>query len=300
MNPHFPKQFQSIPDLISLLTGRGLIIDDIPKAESYLVNIGYFRLSAYFYPLLRLPKTDHVYKAGSTFEQVLNLYRFDKKLRLLIFNEIEKIEIAIRSIMVNTACQHFNDAFWITQSQYFYNQNYFNASITEIGLEFHKSKEDFIEHFKNTYSDAYPPAWMIIEILPLGNICRIYKNLRDIRLKKKIARQFGLQPQAFESWIMTIGGLRNVCCHHNRLWNRSFPLRVLLPQNTQFLWLNDPSSIDVQRLYFRLCIIRYLLLSVSPTNTFKDKLVDLLNKYSCVDIRAMGFTDDWTNEPLWK
>ena len=205
MNLPFPKQFQSTADLISLLTERGLIIEDISKAEKYLANIGYFRLSAYFYPLLQLPKTNHVYKAGSTFEQVLNLYRFDKKLRLLIFNEIEKIEIAIRSIMVNVACQHFNDTFWITQGQYFYNQNYFNFSIAEIDSELNKSKEDFIEHFKNTYSDTYPPAWMIIEILPLGNICRIYKNLRDNRLKKEIAKQFGLQPQAFESWIMKIG-----------------------------------------------------------------------------------------------
>ena len=144
----FPKQFKSISDLVSLLTGRGLIINDIPKAEKYLVNIGYFRLSAYFFPLLKLPKTDHLYKAGSTFEQVLNLYQFDKKLRLLIFNEIEKIEIAIRSIMVNIACQYFNDAFWITQSQYFYNQDYFNSSITEIDSELNKSEEDFIEHSK--------------------------------------------------------------------------------------------------------------------------------------------------------
>ena len=109
MSIPFPKQFQSISDLVSLLTGRGLIINDIPKAERYLVNIGYFRLSAYFYPLLQLPKTSHAYKAGSTFEQVLNI-----------------------------ACQHFNDVFWITQGQCFYNQNYFNSSITEIDAELNK------------------------------------------------------------------------------------------------------------------------------------------------------------------
>lgn len=38
--------------------------------------------------------------------QILNLYRFDRELRLFIFNEIEKIEVAIRSIIVNTACEH--------------------------------------------------------------------------------------------------------------------------------------------------------------------------------------------------
>ncbi|GAB6119989.1 Abi family protein [Dysgonomonas termitidis] len=296
----YAKHYQDVPDLVSLLRTRGLTINDEPKARNYLTNIGYFRLSAYFYPLLQLPKTAHNYKTGSTFEQVLNLYRFDRKLRLLVFNEIEKIEVAVRSIMVNTACRHFNDTFWITQNRYFYNQNYFNSSIAEIDSELLKSKEDFIEHFKNTYSDVYPPAWMLAEILPLGNICRIYKNLNDAGLKKKIARQFGMQPQAFESWIMTIGGLRNMCCHHSRLWNRVLPLRTSLPQNTQFLWLNNPSTVDVQRVYFRLCMIRYLLFSVSPHNTFREKLVDLLSKYPGVDINAMGFTAGWQQEPLWR
>lgn len=42
------------------------------------------------YPLLTLPKEHHQYKPGSSFERVMKLYRFDKKLRLLMFNEIEK------------------------------------------------------------------------------------------------------------------------------------------------------------------------------------------------------------------
>ncbi len=296
----YAKQYQDVPDLVALLRTRGLTIADETKSRNYLTNIGYFRLSAYFYPLLEQPKTAHKYKQGSTFEQVLNLYRFDRKLRLLVFNEIEKIEVAIRSIMVNTACQHFNDTFWITNHRYFYNQDYYDSSIAEIDAELSKSKEDFIEHFKNTYNDTYPPAWMIVEILPLGNICRIYKNIHDLNLKKKIAKPFGLHPIAFESWIMTIAGLRNICCHHSRLWNRVLALRTSLPQNTRFPWISNPSAIDIQRVYFRLCMIRYLLFSVSPHNTFKEKLIDLLNRYPNVDIHAMGFTADWQNEPLWR
>lgn len=300
MTISYTKQYQNAPDLITLLKKRGLTIDNNVKNQNYLTNIGYFRLSAYFYPLLEQPKTAHKYKPNSSFEQVLNLYRFDRKLRLLVFNEIEKIEVAIRSVMVNTACQYFNDTFWITQSRYFFCQNYFNSSKNEIDTELSKSKEDFIEHFKNTYSDPYPPAWMIAEILPLGNICRIYKNLYDQNLKKKIAKQFGLQPKAFESWIMTIAGLRNICCHHSRLWNRVLVLRTSLPQKTSFPWLGNPLTIDAQRVYFRLCMIRYLLFSVSLNNTFKENLVALLSKYPSVDIHAMGFTADWQNEPLWK
>ena len=100
----FTKRFESSENLVNLLESRGLQICDRNKAIQYLDNIGYYRLSAYMYPLLKMPKTAHLYKEGSSFEKVMMLYRFDKKLRLFMFNEIEKIEIAIRrAVMQITA-----------------------------------------------------------------------------------------------------------------------------------------------------------------------------------------------------
>lgn len=97
----FHKPHTSAYDLVKLLQSRGLTITDTAKAESYLEHIGYYRLSAYMYPLLQMPKEQHRYKPNTTFNQVMMLYRFDKKLRLLIFNEIEKIEVAVRSAIAN-------------------------------------------------------------------------------------------------------------------------------------------------------------------------------------------------------
>ena len=88
-------------DLMALLESRGLVISDEAKAVRYLESIGYYRLSAYMYPFLKAPKETHLYKDGTTFQQVLNLYRFDKKLRMLLLNEIEKVEIAIRRAIMN-------------------------------------------------------------------------------------------------------------------------------------------------------------------------------------------------------
>ena len=106
----FPKPYASAHDLVTLLQSRGLLIADNAKAERYLEFIGYYRLSAYMYPLLQMPKEQHRYKPNATFDQVMMLYRFDKKLRLLIFNEIEKIEVAVRSAIVtltrNSCCHH--------------------------------------------------------------------------------------------------------------------------------------------------------------------------------------------------
>ena len=77
----FTKRFESSENLVNLLESRGLQICDRNKAIQYLDNIGYYRLSAYMYPLLKMPKTAHLYKEGATFKKVMMLYRFDKKLR---------------------------------------------------------------------------------------------------------------------------------------------------------------------------------------------------------------------------
>ena len=296
----YPKSYTSPQDLVTLLKSRGLHIEDEPKAQNYLHNIGYFRLSAYCHPLLQIPKSDHKYKYGSSFSQVLSLYRFDRKLRLLVFNEIEKIEVAIRSVVVNTACEYYGDIFWMTDASKFFNPRYFSKFITDIEDDIKNSSEDFITHFSAKYNNPFPPAWSIAEILSLGGICHIYKNINDITLKKRIAKKFGLQPIVFESWILTLAGLRNICCHHGRLWNRTLKLKPTTPFKTQYKWLNDASHIDVQRVYFRMCIIKYLLSSVSPNNSFKEKLIALLQQYPNVDINAMGFAADWQEEPLWK
>ena len=76
----FQKPYTSAHDLVSLLQYRGLTIVDCAKAERYLEFIGYYRLSAYMYPLLQVPKVQHHYKPDTSFGQVMMLYRFDKKL----------------------------------------------------------------------------------------------------------------------------------------------------------------------------------------------------------------------------
>ncbi|WP_321332057.1 Abi family protein [uncultured Bacteroides sp.] len=298
MKESFCKKYSTTQQQINLLKARGLIINDEKKVADYICNIGYFRLSAYFYPFLKSPKENHVYKANSTFKQVMDIYRFDRKLRLLLFNEIEKIEVAIRSCIVNTACDLLEDIFWITNPAFFYNRKKFDFAISSIDSEIHKSKEDFITHFKETYTDSYPPAWMIVEILPLGTLCYMYMNLKDTSLKKRIAQHFGLQIPTFNSWITILAGLRNMCCHHTRTWNRELPVIPSEPKQITHPWINS-DGIDKKRMYYRICMIYYFLFTVSSNNTFKQKLKELLNHYPNVDIRAMGFPTNWEKEPLW-
>ena len=73
----FQKPYTSAHDLVCLLQSRGLTVTDTAKAENYLEYISYYRLSAYMYPLLQMPKEQHRYKPSATFSQVMMPYRFD-------------------------------------------------------------------------------------------------------------------------------------------------------------------------------------------------------------------------------
>ena len=299
MKKKYSKTHALPQDLILLLKQRGLTIPNEQKAVNYLVNIGYFRLSAYFYPLLKEPKVDHLYKTGATFDMALDMYRFDRKLRILLFNEIEKIEVAARSAINNLITSELKDIFWMTDPKYFHNPAIFSKTLELIQSEIDKTKEDFIAHFQSKYSDPYPPAWMIVEIIPLGVLCNLFNNLASKTLLKKVAHQFGLPLPVFSSWLLLLSNLRNICGHHARLWNREIPIISHTLNKPLHPWIN-PATTNMKRVYFRLCIIKYLLFTVSPNNTFTQKLKFLLADYPTVDIKAMGFPANWQDEPLWQ
>ncbi|MBR5928982.1 MAG: Abi family protein [Prevotella sp.] len=294
----FQKTHTNAHDLVRLLQSRGLTVNDTAKAESYIEYIGYYRLSAYMYPLLQIPKEQHRYKPNTSFSQVMMLYRFDKKLRLLIFNEIEKIEVAIRSAIVNAGCEMTNDPFWMTDCRNFIDARKFQHTMDLIDTELRRSREDFIVHFKETYSDPYPPAWILAEVLPFGVITNIYSNIKTPRIKKRISQKFGLQVAPFESWLTIIALTRNSCCHHARVWNKQNTIRPMQPIRMFGSWIS--LNTDPLRIYFNLCIIKYFLNIISPNNDMKAKLNMLLAAYPGIDSSAMGFPIGWENEPLWR
>lgn len=294
----FGKPYKSPSELVSLLKTRGLNVYDVAKAEHYLDTIGYYRLSAYMYPLLRMPKEQHTYKREASFDKVMMLYRFDKKLRILVFNEIEKVEVAIRSTIVNIGCSMSKDSFWMTDANNFADANRFNRTISLINNEIHHSREDFITHFKATYSNTYPPAWILSEILPFGVITNIYGNLKNKKIKKRISQSFGLHIAPFESWLTIITGQRNACCHHSRVWNKQYSIRPTIPNKMSRPWIIQPT--DTQRIYFTLCIIKYFLDIISPNNDMLAKIRWLFVNFPEIDLAAMGFPKDWEMEPLWR
>ena len=220
----------------------------------------------------------------------MRLYRFDKKLRLFLFNEIEKIEIAIRRAVLQVTAEMTGDPFWLTNPSYFMDAGKFNETMKAISSEYAKSKEDFIQHFKRTYSDPYPPAWILGELLTIGNVNAIYRNIKQNRIRKRIAKRFGLPIDVFESWITVLAVTRNACGHHARVWNKQNaipPAKLIRPIGA---WITLPT--DSMRTYFDICIIKYFLDVISPNNDMLAKLRWLFVDFPEIDLSCDGFL--WT------
>ena len=244
------------------MEGRGLDCSDVSDAEALLKSIGYYRLSGYLYPFLKIPKEEHLFKVKSSLGKAIQLYDFDRDLRLLIFNQIERIEIAVRSAIVNISCAETNDVFWMTNSSCFAHLDKFSKTKSLIDKELQNTREDFINHFNHVYDNPYPPSWMISEIIPLGVLTRIYENIASNQLRKKIARYFGLTVPVFISWMTIITLTRNTCCHHARLWNRYLSLRALAMNRPSFPWVSN--DVVQGKVFFTLCILKHFIDVVYP------------------------------------
>lgn len=92
---HYAKPALKYEEQLELLTARGLTIPDRERALHWLKRKGYFRLSAYFLPF-KIAGTDK-YIPGSTFTDVIKLYKCDAHLRLLMTKAIDRVEVALRA-----------------------------------------------------------------------------------------------------------------------------------------------------------------------------------------------------------
>jgi abortive infection bacteriophage resistance protein len=190
-------------------------------------------------------------------------------------------------------------AFWIEDVTLFINPLLHQSTLNKIKEELHRSDEEFIMAFKSKYSNDFPPSFILLEITSFGTLSRLYGNLQSGKIKRDIAKAFGLPDKALESWLHSLVYIRNLCAHHARAWNRPMSIQPLFPRNASNVWLAN-RQVGINRIFYALSMIIYLLNIVNPNHTFKQKLENLFLKYPNVDRAAMGFPVNWQLELLWQ
>jgi abortive infection bacteriophage resistance protein len=297
----YSKETYSIDQHLAQLKSRGLVIADDDFAIHYLKHVSYYRLAGYWWPMQE-DKENHVFKPGSRFEDVINLYNFDRELRILLFDVIEKIEISLRTKLIYHLSHEF-DAWWFQNTELFSDTQALVKTLSSIQEEIERSKDTFIKEHNKKYKDdlRFPPCWKSLEITSFGSLSKLYGNLKNtIKSKDTIAEEFGAVNHTYlPSWLQSIAQIRNYCAHHSRLWNKNLPGTPKILSKPPFDWVTDVPR-DSQKLYMHLCIMRYMLNIIVPNNSFSQKLQSLLTNYPSVDQNALGFKSNWVNEPLWK
>lgn len=325
----FSKPAIDVPAQLELLKLRGLTIHDEPRAELFLQSVSFFRLSPYMRPFQQPHDIDHHFHAGSQFRQLARLYDFDRRLRLLTMDAIERVEIASRSVISN----HMGPAHG---SHWYINPRMFNSNfdhqrlLTALAnkqatatrdyqrdceridrsqasddrkdlLKHQRAKESYARHYPVTY--AHPPlmpGWAMLEELTLGDLSHVYKGLARDADKKAIARRLMLPAPLMQSWLHTLTTVRNICAHHSRMWNRELGIRPELPKKASFLWpvhLLQPGPHS--RMFSALSILNHLMYQVSPHTRWGSSLYQLISEFPDVSLKAMGFPPAWYQDPFW-
>lgn len=293
----YSKPVLSLSEQIDLLESRGLVVPDKDKARHYLSYIAYYRLSGYtiVFEESANGERNHRFKPGTTFDNIIELYNFDRHLRLLVIDAIERIEVAVRTQICLQMATTYADSHWHLRKKLFSAKFDFDGLIKKCKSEQRMSKESFVKHYKQSYDEPQlVPTWMAGELLSMGTWSTIYTNLEKRSDRKKISSIFKLSPPNFSSWLHAVTYIRNLCAHHSRLWNRRFTLRPAITKEHQnYLSPNDSFAAQAAMLHL-------LLRVISPDSEWTTNLYKLIRKSNFIDTTMMGFAPGWEKDKFWE
>ena len=282
----YEKPWKSIEEQAELLTvGKGLVCADGVALERALIEIGYYRLSAYWFPYKVQDKDGRMrFLEGTTLEVVLRSYEFDRRLRLLMFDAIGKVEVFLRSRIAHLASQESGPF------------GYPDKALPRLKREFSAAKknEQYVKHFVAKYGDEHelPPYWMMTECLTMGAIELLYSEASP-QIRVAIASELGIKVPVLKSWISVLRAARNACCHHSRVWNRTWGVKPMIPKT----WEDFGGSND--KTYAVLSVLAYLLDNICGSDQWVSELEGLLSEFDDVSVEKIGFCDGWGKSDPW-
>lgn len=280
------------------LIGRGMS-GDHSLMVARLASVNYYRLTAYWLPF-RNP--DDTFKAGTTFDDVWNRYVFDRRLRLLVMDAIERIEIAVRTQLayhhahVHGAFAYADDPTSLPKLDARDRAKF----LDRVRDEMKRSREPFVKHFRNKYRDDHAdlPVWMCTEVMTFGTILSFFRGSSH-GVKRNVATLFKMPWQVFDSWLHTLSAVRNICAHHGRLWNRELGVKPVIPRLPKYPDWHSPVEIENNRAFAVLTVCRHCLRCVAPQSGWHHRVHLLFDEFPNIPKTSMGFPKDWEKCPIW-
>lgn len=289
-----------------------MLFRDETQAAELLKNISYYRLKGYWWDM-QSDYTLHTLKPNTYFEDIVERYNFDRHLRLVLFDAIERIEIALRTKMIYHlsisygGLWYLNPALFEASTITLYdgtNKPIHENTIDELRKEFNRSQEIFIKDHRYKHPGQDADAWKTLEVASMGTLSKLYKNLKhQLPEKAAIAKEMGFNlHNELSSWLEAIAYIRNIIAHHSRLWSRNMVKKPTDQLNNPIgQWFNNSLiTVQTKKPFLIISSMLYLCNMVTPGHQIKTKILDLFNSNPNIPIYKLGFLNNWEQEPLWK
>ena len=295
----FTKPPLTFEDQADLLIRRGMIADRTLLVQR-LASVNYYRLSGYWF---HRRQPDDTFIPGTAFDIIWDQYVFDRQLRLLVMDAVERVEVAVRT-QLSYHHAHMHGTFGYADdpaSLPKLSAAQRNELIARIQDEVGRSKETFVAHFFKKYGDQHKdlPAWMATEVMSFGSVLKLLRSSSK-QVKNAVAHRFGVAYEVLDSWLWMFNEVRNICAHHGRLWNRELGNKPMIPLAKHHPDWHRPVAIKNHRVFAVLTVSGYCLRRIAPQSAWPRRLRALLDQHGRVPRKNMGFPDDWLESPLWK
>ena len=273
-------------DLLQHLKSKNLIISDDNRTKKYLQTIGYTRFKSYFKMFC---DSNGNFQNDFSFDDLLNIYIFDRRLRALFIEALERIELAVRNSIVDIVSVNTDNEYFIYDSSNF-NSGY-NGVFTKI-----RDNVWYQTDKKVDINNSRICCWDIVKHLTFGCLSTFYDELKG-NIRQDIADIFNLKNKVMSSWLLSMSASRNICAHYSLLWSRIFSIKPMNLKRDNNLIVNFDTSAD--KLYAQFYIISYFMLQISPTTSWVKRVYDLIDEYkyktSFINYNVMGFPSNVQN-----
>jgi abortive infection bacteriophage resistance protein len=325
--PEYVKPWLSLEAQMGRLQDRGVDVGSRAGATAVLRRVGYYRLTGYLYPFRESERyrddrgREHVricseYRPGTSIAYAAELIDFDRTLRMLVLDAVERIEVSLRmqigyTLGARSAFAHRDPANFVPA--FVAGEPGARPGEPDTGLgrwlarvqeRQNRSDEAFVLHFRERY-DGILPIWALTEILELGHLGRLYGALQN-DLSTTIANAYSVPTKKiFGSWIASINYVRNVAAHHARLFNRKLVAAPSRPRPGRIPLLDHLRDAEGAKaefgVYNALAVMAYLLRTIDPECQWNRRVAAHLAGFppGALSTGDMGAPPGWEEHTLW-
>jgi abortive infection bacteriophage resistance protein len=276
----YKKPYKTYAEQVAIWSKRGLIINNPAEAEKLFSRLNYYRLSAYALPF---QKEKDIFNKATSWEDIVDLYEFDRELRIKILDCLEIIEVAFRTSICHKLAYIYGP-FGYADAKNFHPKFDHNSWISVLTDEVNRSKETFVTHFQDKYKNTlHFPIWMTAEVMSFGTVSKLYKGL-NFSDKKNIAKEYDIPAPVYESWLHFFTYIRNLCAHHARVWNRELAIRPKYPSDKI-----EFQRIRNERIVCFFVVTDYIFRVLKVERNIYKEFEIILKGHNNINLKSMGF-----------